>query len=100
MKKVLNNLFEHRSLTRDEAKEVLLEIGKGVFNEHELTAFMTVYLMRSITMPELLGFRDALLEMCIPIDLEDRKAIDIVGTGGDGKNTFNISTLSCFIVAV
>jgi anthranilate phosphoribosyltransferase len=99
MKKILNILFEHRSLTRDEAKEVLLEIGKGVFNEHELSAFMTVYLMRSITMPELLGFRDALLEMCIPIDLEDRKAIDIVGTGGDGKNTFNISTLSCFIVA-
>jgi anthranilate phosphoribosyltransferase len=99
MKKILNILFEHRSLTKDEAKEVLLEIGKGVFNEHELTAFMTVYLMRSITMPELLGFRDALLEMCIPIDLEDRKAIDIVGTGGDGKNTFNISTLSCFIVA-
>ena len=99
MKKILNILFEHRSLSRDEAKEVLLEIGKGVFNEHELSAFMTVYLMRSITMPELLGFRDALLEMCIPIDLEDRKAIDIVGTGGDGKNTFNISTLSCFIVA-
>jgi anthranilate phosphoribosyltransferase len=99
MKKILNILFEHRSLSRDEAKEVLLEIGKAVFNEHELSAFMTVYLMRSITMPELLGFRDALLEMCIPIDLEDRKAIDIVGTGGDGKNTFNISTLSCFIVA-
>jgi len=99
MKKILNILFEHRSLNRDEAKEVLLEIGKGVFNEHELSAFMTVYLMRSITMPELLGFRDALLEMCISIDLEDRKAIDIVGTGGDGKNTFNISTLSCFIVA-
>ncbi len=99
MKKILNILFEHRSLTKDEAKEVLLEIGKGVFNEHELSAFMTVYLMRSITMPELLGFRDALLEMCIPIDLEDRKAIDIVGTGGDGKNTFNVSTLSCFIVA-
>jgi anthranilate phosphoribosyltransferase len=99
MKKILNILFEHRSLTREEAKEVLLEIGKAVFNEHELSAFMTVYLMRSITMPELLGFRDALLEMCIPIDLEDRKAIDIVGTGGDGKNTFNISTLSCFIVA-
>ena len=99
MKKILNILFEHRSLTRDEAKEVLLKIGKGVFNEHELSAFMTVYLMRSITMPELLGFRDALLQMCIPIDLENRKAIDIVGTGGDGKNTFNISTLSCFIVA-
>jgi anthranilate phosphoribosyltransferase len=99
MKKVLNILFEHRTLTREESKNVLLDIGKGIYNEHELSAFMTVYLMRSISMPELLGFRDALLEMCIPIDLEDRKTIDIVGTGGDGKNTFNISTLSCFIVA-
>lgn len=99
MKKILNILFEHRNLTRNEAKDVLLEIGKGVFNEHELSAFMTVFLMRSISMPELLGFRDALLEICIPIDLEERKTIDIVGTGGDGKNTFNISTLACFIVA-
>ena len=99
MKKILNILFEHRNLSRIEAKEVLLEIGRGEYNEHELSAFMTVYLMRSITMPELLGFRDALLEICIPIDLEQRKTIDIVGTGGDGKNTFNISTLSCFIVA-
>lgn len=99
MKKILNLLFEHRTLTRDESKDVLLKIGKGVYNEHELSAFMTVYLMRSITMPELLGFRDALLEISVPINLEDRKAIDIVGTGGDGKNTFNISTLSCFIVA-
>jgi len=99
MKKILNILFEHRNLTRSEAKDVLLEIGKGIFNEHELSAFMTVYLMRSISLPELLGFRDALLEICIPIDFEDRKAIDIVGTGGDGKNTFNISTLACFIVA-
>jgi anthranilate phosphoribosyltransferase len=60
---------------------------------------MTVYLMRSITMPELLGFRDALLDLCIPVDMEERPVMDIVGTGGDGKNTFNISTLSCFIVA-
>ena len=99
MKKILNILFEHRNLTRDESKDVLLEIGRGVYNEHELSAFMTVYLMRSITMPELLGFRDALLEICVPINLDGRKTIDIVGTGGDGKNTFNISTLSCFIVA-
>jgi anthranilate phosphoribosyltransferase len=99
MKKILNHLFEHRNLTRKEAKDVLLEIGKGVFNEHELSAFMTVYLMRSITLPELMGFRDALLELCVPVDMQGRKVMDIVGTGGDGKNTFNISTLSCFIVA-
>lgn len=79
--------------------EVLTGIGEGRFNEHEITAFMTVYLMRSITIPELQGFRDALLASCLPVDMEGRKVIDIVGTGGDGKNTFNISTLACFIVA-
>jgi anthranilate phosphoribosyltransferase len=99
MKKILNHLFEHKNLTRLEAKQVLIDIGNGAFNEHELSAFMTVYLMRSITMPELLGFRDALLDLCVPVDMEDRPVMDIVGTGGDGKNTFNISTLSCFIVA-
>jgi len=81
------------------AKEALVNIGKGVYNEHEVTAFMTVYLMRSITIEELQGFRDALLELCVPVDMNGFKTIDIVGTGGDGKNTFNISTLSCFIVA-
>jgi anthranilate phosphoribosyltransferase len=99
MKKILNFLFEHQILTRQEAKQILLDIGKGVYNEHELSAFMTVYLMRTISIDELLGFRDALLELCVPIDFEERKVIDIVGTGGDGKNTFNISTLSCFVVA-
>lgn len=81
------------------AKEVLVNIGKGMYNEHEVTAFMTIYLMRSITIEELQGFRDALLELCVPLDLDGYETIDIVGTGGDGKNTFNISTLSCFIVA-
>jgi len=99
MKKILQYLFEHKTLDRDKAKEVLLNISKGVYNEHEVTAFMTVYLMRSITIEELQGFRDALLELCIRVDLNGHEAIDIVGTGGDGKNTFNISTLACFIVA-
>lgn len=99
MKKILQFLFEHKTLSREQAKEVLLNIGKGVYNEHEITAFMTVYLMRSITIEELHGFRDALLELCVPVDLNGYDTIDIVGTGGDGKNTFNISTLSCFIVA-
>lgn len=99
MKKILQLLFEHKTLTREQAKEVLVNIGKGVYNEHEITAFMTVYLMRSITIEELQGFRDALLELCVKIDLGDYQTLDIVGTGGDGKNTFNISTLSCFIVA-
>ncbi len=99
MKKILQYLFEHKTLSREQAKEVLVNIGKGVYNEHEITAFMTVYLMRSITIDELSGFRDALLELCVPVDFSDYDTIDIVGTGGDGKNTFNISTLSCFIVA-
>ena len=99
MKKVLQYLFEHKTLSRGDAKDVLINIGKGQYNEHEVTAFMTVYLMRSITIEELQGFRDALLELCMPVDLGEAVTVDIVGTGGDGKNTFNISTLSCFIVA-
>jgi anthranilate phosphoribosyltransferase len=99
MKKILQYLFEHKTLTREAAKDVLVNIGKGIYNEHEVTAFMTVYLMRSITIEELQGFRDALLELCVKADLNEYDTIDIVGTGGDGKNTFNISTLACFIVA-
>ncbi|MEO8403852.1 MAG: anthranilate phosphoribosyltransferase [Chitinophagaceae bacterium] len=99
MKKILQYLFEHKTLNREQARETLVNIGKGVYNEHEITAFMTVYLMRSITIEELQGFRDALLELCVPVNLNDYSTIDIVGTGGDGKNTFNISTLSCFVVA-
>ena len=99
MKKILNYLFEHKSLSATQAKEVLLNISKNVYNESEIAAFITVYLMRSITIEELEGFRDALLEICVPVQLDNDELIDIVGTGGDGKNTFNISTLSCFIVA-
>ncbi len=99
MKKILQILFEHKTLSQQQAKEVLLNIGKGLYNEHEITSFMTVYLMRSITIEELQGFRDALLELCVKVDFSDFKTMDIVGTGGDGKNTFNISTLACFIVA-
>src|ERR1700749_1236620 len=99
MKKILQLLFEHKTLSSAQAKEVLLNIGKGTYNESEVTAFITVYLMRSITIEELQGFRDALLELCLRVDLDGYPVIDIVGTGGDGKNTFNISTLACFIVA-
>ncbi|ANH79839.1 anthranilate phosphoribosyltransferase [Niabella ginsenosidivorans] len=99
MKRILSLLFEHKTLDRATAKEVLVNIGKGVYNEHEITSFMTVYLMRSISLQELQGFQDALLELCVPLDFNGIDTIDIVGTGGDGKNTFNISTLSCFVVA-
>jgi anthranilate phosphoribosyltransferase len=99
MKKILQHLFEHKTLTRQQAKEIMLNIAKGTYNDVELTAFITVYLMRSITIDELQGFRDGLLELAVQVDLNGYKVMDIVGTGGDGKNTFNISTLSCFIVA-
>lgn len=99
MKRILNHLFEHKSLSREQAKEVLLNMSKGIYSDAEIAAFITVYLMRSITIDELQGFRDALMELCLPVDLNGYDVMDIVGTGGDGKNTFNISTLSCFIVA-
>ncbi len=99
MKKILQYLFEHKTLSRESARDALSQIGQGKYNEHEVTAFMTVYLMRSITIAELQGFRDALLDMALPADLGDHDTLDIVGTGGDGKNTFNISTLACFIAA-
>jgi len=99
MKKILQYLFEHKTLSREQAKEILTNISKGIYSEHEVTAFITVFLMRSITIEELQGFRDALLDLCVRVDLNGHKTMDIVGTGGDGKNTFNISTLACFIVA-
>jgi anthranilate phosphoribosyltransferase len=99
MKKILQHLFEHKTLSQQQAKEVMLNIAKGVYNDTEITAFITVFLMRSITIEELQGFRDGLLELAVPVNLNGYDVIDIVGTGGDGKNTFNISTLACFIVA-
>ena len=99
MKEILKFLFEHKTLSKDKAKEVLINISGGLYSEAEIASFVTVYLMRSITIDELLGFRDALIELCVPVDLQPYQVMDIVGTGGDGKNTFNISTLSCFIVA-
>ncbi|MDQ2718617.1 MAG: anthranilate phosphoribosyltransferase [Bacteroidota bacterium] len=99
MKKVLQYLFEHKTLSREQAKEVLINISKGIYSDSEIASFTTVFLMRSITISELLGFRDALMDLCISVKLDGHNVLDIVGTGGDGKNTFNISTISCFIVA-
>lgn len=99
MKKILAALFEYKTLTKEQAREVMLNIGRSAYNEKELAAFITVYLMRSITIEELQGFRDGLLELAQPANLNGFDVMDIVGTGGDGKNTFNISTLACFIAA-
>lgn len=99
MNRILSNLFEHKSLSRNEARDIMLNIADGKYNDNQLSAFMTVFLMRSITPDELTGFRDAILQRRIAVDLGEEKAIDIVGTGGDEKNTFNISTASCFVVS-
>lgn len=100
MKQLLNRLFSQAILTRREAAEIMLMIADGKFNDAQLAAFMTTYQMRAITTDELSGFRDAILSRRLPVDFAaDTPAIDIVGTGGDGKNTFNISTCSCFVVA-
>lgn len=99
MKKILNRLFEYGSLSEQEAKETLTKLAQGEFNPSQIAAFLTVYSMRSITVEELTGFRDAMLELCLRIDLDAFDAMDLCGTGGDGQDTFNISTLSSFIVA-
>lgn len=99
MKKILNRLFRHEELTQEEAKNLLQQVTEGCYNETQLASLLTVYQMRSIRVPELLGFREALLNTRIPIDLSAYHPVDIVGTGGDGKNTFNVSTCACFVVA-
>jgi anthranilate phosphoribosyltransferase len=99
MKQILNHLFEHKTFTREQSKEILTAIAQGKYNNSQMAAFMTAYCMRSITVNELEGFRDAMLELCLPVDLETDEIIDLCGTGGDGKDTFNISTLASFVVA-
>ena len=99
MKEILQQLFEQKALTKETAYRVLVDLGKGRFNQSEMAAFLTVFLMRNITVRELEGFRDALLELCIKPNLGTHEVIDMCGTGGDGKDTFNISTLASFVVA-
>lgn len=98
MKAILNELIDHRSLSKETAKQVLVDLTSGKINPSQTAAFMTVYMMRSITVDELQGFRDAMLEQCLRVDF-DKPVIDVCGTGGDGKNTFNLSTLSSFVIA-
>jgi anthranilate phosphoribosyltransferase len=99
MKDILNDLFEYKILDKGTAKEILKNLAQGVYNNSQVASFLTVYLMRSITVDELEGFREAMLDLCISVDLSDYSPIDLCGTGGDGKDTFNISTLSSFVVA-
>ncbi len=99
MKHILSRLINHEILDKCEAKKVLIEISKGDYNHSQIGSFLTVYMMRNISLDELSGFREALLELCIPIDFSDYNTIDLCGTGGDGKDTFNISTLASFVTA-
>lgn len=99
MKHILNQLFNHQKLTKEQAKEVLINTSLDQYNPAQLAAFISVYLMRNISVDELAGFRDALLDLCIKVDFDGLPIIDLCGTGGDGKNTFNISTLASFVVA-
>jgi len=99
MKAILNHLFEHKTFSREQSKDILTNIAQGKYNNSQMAAFMTAYCMRSITVDELEGFRDAMLDLCLPVDLQNDDLIDLCGTGGDGKDTFNISTLASFVVA-
>ncbi len=99
MKQILYDLFEHRYLDRSQAHDILGGIARGQYNDAQIASLITVFLMRGISVDELLGFRQALIDMRVEVNLAEFEPIDIVGTGGDGKNTFNISTCACFVVA-
>lgn len=99
MKKILNHLFENKTFSSEEARKILTSIALGEFNPSQIAAFITAYGMRNITVAELQGFRDAMLDLCLKLDFSEFELVDLCGTGGDGKDTFNISTLASFVVA-
>lgn len=99
MKQILNHLFENKTFSKDEAQRILTSIALGEFNTSQIAAFITAYGMRNITVDELQGFRDAMLDLCLKINFSEFELVDLCGTGGDGKDTFNISTLASFVVA-
>ena len=99
MKSILNRLIRHELLSKEEARQMIINIAEGKYNSSQIASFLTVFMMRSISLQELEGFREALLELCIAVDLSEFETIDLCGTGGDEKDTFNISTLSSFVTA-
>ncbi|WP_343538989.1 anthranilate phosphoribosyltransferase [Sphingobacterium thalpophilum] len=99
MKEILAHLFEYKTFSRQEAYEILTNIARGKYDSHQIAAFMTAYGMRSIRVEELAGFRDAMYDLCLKLDFDGYDLIDLCGTGGDGKNTFNISTIASFVTA-
>ena len=99
MKAILEYGYKHKTLSRAEAKSILIDIASGCYNHSQIASFLTIFIMRNITLEELSGFREALLDLCLKVDLSAYNPMDVCGTGGDGKNTFNISTLTSFVVA-
>ena len=99
MKDILNRMLNHEELTREETRDILVGITRSEYPNEQITALLTALQMRGITVDELLGFRDGILETGVPVPLDCDRYIDVVGTGGDRKNTFNISTTSCFVIA-
>ncbi|MBP3767424.1 MAG: anthranilate phosphoribosyltransferase [Prevotella sp.] len=99
MKDILNRMLNHEELSREEMKQILIGITQSEYPNEQITALLTALQMRGVTVDELLGFRDGILETGVPVPLQCDRYIDVVGTGGDRKNTFNISTTSCFVIA-
>jgi len=99
MKKILNRLTQYETLTEKESRSIIIEISEGKLNTSEISSFLTIFMIRNITIEELNGFRKALIELSLKIDLKEFDPIDLCGTGGDEKDTFNISTLASFVTA-
>jgi len=99
MKEIIHRLINHENLDQMESRDILIEISSGKYNNEQIASFLTIFMMRGITSEEIIGFQSALLELCVKIDFKDFQTIDLCGTGGDNKNTFNISTLASFVTA-
>jgi anthranilate phosphoribosyltransferase len=99
MKNLLRDLYNHKIMSKEESKAALISLTDGSANSSQISSFLTVFLLRDITSEELDGFREAMIELSIDVDIDGDELIDLCGTGGDGKDTFNISTISSFVVA-
>ena len=99
MKKILNRLTQYETLTENESRNIIIDISEGKLNTSQISSFLTIFMIRNITIEELNGFRKALIELSLKIDLKEFDPIDLCGTGGDEKDTFNISTLASFVTA-
>lgn len=99
IKEILAKMLSHENITRKEMHDILIGITQEAYPTELIVALLTGLQMRGVTVDELLGFRDGILETGVPAHLDCDRYIDVVGTGGDQKNTFNISTTACFVIA-